>query len=214
MFGSILALRGPFGVKALLNSSANATSEGDYELALNQLEQCTQRFPVLTQDTNFIRQRGLIEHRLRYHSDYAQLFQATTDESSGRYDRAFVTWKSLCESTDPAIAREALRAVLRFAVQDFNSQRMLPARQRLLFVLHRQPGNVKLIYFLQVLGVREQNPREVYRMCDWMYAVTEHLNFSTTKVLKAISQQNSMLAAALDGDTDEIWVRMIRARKP
>jgi hypothetical protein len=169
---------------------------------------------VLTQDTNFIRQRGLIEHRLQHHSDCAQLFQATTNESSGRYDQAFVIWNSLCDSADPAIRREALRAVFRFAVQDYNSQRMILARQRLEFVLRRQPGNVKVIYFMQVLGVREQNSEEVYRMCDWMYAVTDHLNFSTTKVLKAISQQNSMMAAALDGDPDETWVRMIGARKP
>jgi hypothetical protein len=103
---------------------------------------------------------------------------------------------------------------LRFAIQDYNSQRISLARERLEFVLHRQPANVKAIYLMQILGIREDQPADVYLMCDWMYAATDHLNFSSTKILKAVSQQNAQMAAALDGDMAETWVRSIGARNP
>jgi len=214
VIGVAVALSGPFRVKSHLHDASTAMSDGDNQRALTQLQTCSELFPVLTQDTYYIAQRALIEHRLALGSDYARLFHASRDETIGRYDRSFAMWKSLCDSNDEAIQREALRAVLRFAIQDYNSQRISLARKRLEFVLHRQPGNVKAIYLMQILGIREDNPAEVYLMCDWMYAVTDHLNFSSTKILKAVSQQHAQMAAALDGDMPETWVRSIGARNP
>jgi hypothetical protein len=214
VIGVTVALSGPFRVKSHLHDAATAMSDGDNQRALTHLQTCSELFPVLTQDTYYIAQRALIEHRLAMHSDYARLFDASRDETIGRYDESFATWKSLCDSNDEAIQREALRAVLRFAIQDYNSQRISLARKRLEFVLHRQPANVKAIYLMQILGIREDNPAEVYLMCDWMYAVTDHLNFSSTRILKAVSQQNAQMAAALDGDMAETWVRSIGARNP
>jgi hypothetical protein len=214
VIGAVVALNGPFRVKAQLNFAAQAMSRGDYRQSLNHLNACADLFPCLSQDTNYISQRALLEHELKWKSDHARLFQAVQDESLGRYERAFVTWRRLCDSSDKSIRREALRAVLRFAVQDYNSQRIGLARQRFEFVLYRQPGNVKAIYFLQTLAIREKNSPGVYLMCDWMYAATSHLNFGTTKILKAVSQQNAKLAAALDGDVKETWVRTIGARQP
>jgi hypothetical protein len=212
--GATIALSGPFRVKAQLNDAASAMCDGDYQQALNQLHRCSELFPALTQDTHYISQRALLENELQINSDYAKLFRAVQDESAGRYDQAFQAWHLLCDSGDAAIRREALRAMLRFAIQDYNSNRFSLARERLEFVLFRQPANVKAIYFRQILGVREKNAADVYLMCDWMYAVTDHLNFSSTKILKAVSQQNAKMAAAQDGDEAETWVRTIGARKP
>lgn len=206
------ALYGPFAAKKHLHRAAQATSLGDYRASLRELERCVELFPVLSQDSYYLSQRALLESKLDLPTDFAAMHEARQLESTGRYDRSFEVWSKLCESDAAAIRRESLRAVLRFAVQDYNSNRIELARQRLQFVLSRQPGNVKVIHYLQIISVREQDTATTYQMCDWMVRIADHLNFSTTKVLKASSQQNAKLAAALDGDAIETWQRMIEAK--
>ena len=209
---STFALSGPFRANQHLESAAKEAGLRHYERSLEELENCVALFPVLSQDSNYISQRGLLESRLGLKSDYARLHQARDLESSGRYDQSFGIWNSLCKSEVAALRREALRAVLRFAVQDYNCNRVELARQRLQFVLSHQPGNVKVIHYLQIISIREENTHHAYQMCDWMHEVTEHLNFSTTKVLKYASQQNAKLAAAVTGDQGETWNRTVEAR--
>jgi len=209
---SVCALSGPFRAHHHLELAAKESSSRNYEASLQNLESCVGLFPVLSQDSNYISQRGLLESRLGLNSDYARLHQAIGLESSGRYDQSCEIWKALCQSDIPALRREALRAILRFAVQDYNCNRIELSRQRLQFILNRQPGNVKVIHYLQIISVREENTHQAYLMCDWMHKVTEHLNFSTTKVLKYSSQQNAKLAAAITGDQWETWNRIVEAK--
>ena len=206
------ALWRPFLAKSHLQNAFVAMSRGNYEASLNELNRCSELIPVLAQDSNYVSQRGIIETQLGIESDYSQLNQAKELEGSGRYDQAYDQWHRLCESESAAIRREALRAVLRFAIQDYNCNRIALSRQRLRYVLSRQPGNLKVVYYLQVIGVREQDSAEVYRMCEWMQNMTGYLNFGTTKILTAASQQNAKLAAALDRDPMESWIRSIEAK--
>ena len=209
---SACALSGPFRAHQHLELAAKESSSRNYEASLQKLESCVELFPVLSQDSNYTSQRGLLESRLGQNSDYARLHQAGRLESSGRYDQSFEIWNALCQSDIPALRREALRAILRFAVQDYNCNRIDLARQRLQFILSHQPGNVKVVHYLQIISVREENTHQAYLMCDWMHKVTEHLNFSTTKVLKYSSQQNAKLAAAITGDPWETWNRIAEAK--
>ena len=209
---SAFALSGPFRANQHLELAAKESGSRNYEQSLQKLEDCVRLFPVLSQDSNYISQRGLLESKLGMNSEHAQLHQAVRLESSGRYDQSFQIWNGLCQSDITALRREALRAVLRFAVQDYNCNRIELARQRLQFILGHQPGNVKVIHYLQTISVREENAQHAYLMCDWMHEVTEHLNFSTTKVLKYTSQQNAKLAAAITGDPWETWNRIAEAK--
>ena len=126
-------------------------------------------FPVLSQDSNYTSQRGLLESRLGQNSDYARLHQAGRLESSGRYDQSFKIWNALCQSDIPALRREALRAILRFAVQDYNCNRIELARQRLQFILSHQPGNVKVVHYLQIISVREEDTHQAYLMLSLIH---------------------------------------------
>ena len=209
---SAIALSGPFGAYQYLQAAARESSERNYEAALQELDHCVRSFPVLSQDSHYLSQRGLLESKTGRRSDYAQLHQALRLESSGRYDQSFEIWEVLCQSDIFALRREALRAVLRFAVQDYNCNRIELARQRLQFVLSHQPGNVKVIHYLQIVSLREENVRSANLMCQWMHEVTDHLNFNTSKVLKYSSQQNAKLTAAVTGDALGTWNRIVEAR--
>ncbi len=209
---SAIALSGPFRARPHLKAAAFQSSMGNHEHSLQELDRCVKLFPVLAQDSYYISQRALLEFKSGYQSEFARLHQARSLESSGRYDQSFEHWNELCQSNVSALRREALRAVLRFAVQDFNCNRIELARQRLQFVLSHQPGNVKVIHYLQIISIREKNPQLAFQMCDWMHEVTEHLNFNTTKVLKSASHQNAKLVAAITDDEWETWNRIVEAR--
>lgn len=214
-FGLILiitALQGPFSAKKHLHASTEAIRENNYQKALVSLELCAESFPVLTQDTNFIRQKGLLEHRLGKLSDFALLHQAHCLEMDRKLNQSFDIWKRLTLSKRSEIRRESLRAVLRFAINDYNSHRLTKAKNRFYFVLKRQPASPNIVYYLQVIGVREGKAREVFYLCRWMKEINRHLNFKSTKILNAVSQQNAMLAAAAKNDQNETWARMIEAR--
>ena len=210
--GLAFALLGPFSTKEHLQNASREMSYGNNEIALDELRKAAEWFPVLSQDTYFISQKARLENRLGIQSDYSQLDAAKAFESSGKYDQSFQIWRRLCDSEDAAVRREALRAVLRFAVQDFNCNRIVLARQRFQFVLSQQPAGLKAIYYLQIIAVKEKDHAEAFRMCDWMYTVTDHLNFKTTKILRSVSQQHAKLAAALNHDASETWARSIEAR--
>jgi hypothetical protein len=214
LIASGVAIYGPFQAKTHLALAEEAVSQGNIEIAMQELEQCGKSFPALTQDTYFIAQKAELENKLGQTTDFAKLSQATSNESAGRYDQSYKIWRVLCDSQHASIRREAVRAILRFAIQDYNSQRTSLAQSRLRFVLQRQPGNVKAVYFLQILGIRENQPQVVYSMCERMTELTEFLNFNTTKILKAASQQNATVAAAQHGDTMETWHRILKAKSP
>ena len=212
LVSSVVALSGPFSAHQHLLAAERESSARNYEQALEELEHCVRLFPVLSQDSHYLCQRGLLEFRSGRESDYTELHQTLSLESSGRYDQSYEIWKSICQSDISGLRREGLRAVLRFAVQDYNCNRIELARQRLQFVLSRQPGNVKVIHYLQILSLREEDVSSAHQMCQWMHEVTRHLNFNTSKVLKYSSQQNAKLAAAVTGDTMETWNRIVEAR--
>lgn len=208
-----IALSGPFRTKAHLAKSAQHLSQGEFAKSLSQLHRGAELFPALLQDTYYVSQKALIEYKLGRRSDYSQFYHAKQLEESGKHQQSFDIWNRLCHSSDAVIQRESLRSVLRFAIQDYNSNRFSLAGERLKFVLQRQPGNVKAIYYLQNLSIRLKDPALTYLMCDWMYEVTNYLNFQTKKTLRAVSEQNAVLAASLAGDTDELWSRTIRAKQ-
>jgi phage gp36-like protein len=147
-------------------------------------------------------------------SDFARLRTANSLEADARYDQAFAILSQLVDSSENAVRREALRGALRFAIQDYNCARFELSRERFSLVLRHNPCDVKLIYLLQLQGIREGRGDSVDEMRDWMYEACKHLNFGTTKVLRAVSQQHSATAVGLTNDAVAIWAAQERAKRP
>jgi hypothetical protein len=81
-------------------------------------------------------------------------------------------------------------------------------------VLRHQPCNVKLIYLLQLQGIREARIDSVNIMRDRMIETSNRLNFGTKTILRAASQQNAATASGLQGDPDTIWAALEKAKRP
>lgn len=204
----------PFLAGRHIRSAADLSSDRKYALSLIELERAVQALPVLAQDTYYIVQRGVLENRLGMQSEYVNLRHANSSESVGQYDQAFVIFEGLVRSDNAAIRREALRGIMRFAIQDYNCGRFERSSERFRLLLMHQPCNVKAIYLSQLQGLRESRPETVYAMRDWMYEASERLNFGTKKVLRAVVQQHAAIAAGMEDDPAAIWAAQDRAKRP
>ncbi len=204
----------PFKASHEINLAAELAGQKNYDQAKVHLDRAVSILPVLGQDTFYIAQRGVLDSRLGIDSEYALLQKARSLESNGRFDQAMTIIESIAESADPAIRREACRGVLRFAIQDFNCGRFERSAERFDFVLKRNPCDVKLIYLIQLQGIRESRIARVEAMRDWMYSVSARFNFGTKKILRAVAQQNMATATGLTNDANEIWAAQSRAKKP
>ncbi len=204
----------PFQASQNIRAAAKLCSQGKYDLAQQRLEAAVDALPVLAQDTNYLSQRGVLDQRQGIDSEYATLRSARALETSGRYEQAYTILRRLVRSESAAIRREALRGVMRHGIQDYNCARFELSAHRFRTVLRHQPCNVKIIYLLQLQGIRESRLSSVNAMRDWMYTASSKLNFGTVKILRAVSQQHAAVAAGLEGNPDQIWSALGKAKRP
>ena len=204
----------PFKASRQIRLAAIHCSRGDDATALKHLQRAIELVPVLSQDTYYVAQRGVLDQNLGVESDYALLRDAIALESASKFEQAYRSLLPLIDSNVPAVRREALRGVIRFAIQDYNSGRFELSRKRFSLVLCRQPCDVKLIYMIQLQAIRESRHDVVCEMRDWMYSVCEHLNFGTVKILRAVAQQHVAVSAGLEGDAMAIWLAQREAKRP
>jgi tetratricopeptide (TPR) repeat protein len=204
----------PFAASRHVRVASEMMSVHRYRESHDQLQKAVAWLPALAEDTHYVAQRGVLEDKLGLATPYVQLRRASSLESLGRYDQAYDLFEPLMESDVPAVRREALRAIMRFAVHDYNSGRFELARSRFDKTLRQQPCNVKLIYFRQIVGIRESRVDEVERMRDWMYEATNHFGFDTKKILRAAAQQHCTVTAAMTRDADRMWAALEKAKRP
>lgn len=204
----------PFLASHAIRDAAESSSQRNYSRADEQLQRAIVSMPVLSQDTYYISQRGKLDQKLERDSEYARLSKALDLERAGRHDQAFDQLQRLANSSDAAIGRETTRAILRFAIQDYNSGRFERAQTRFTMVLKRNPCDVKLIYLLQLHAIRESNSTRAIELDEWMYVATSNFNFGTRKVIRAASRQQVATAIGLTNDADEIWNAQAKAKRP
>lgn len=198
----------------MVHQASLETRDRDYSAALARLESACCQLPILRQDTYYIAQRGLLESNLGRTSAYTILLHAIGKERRGQYDAAYDSFVSLIDAEDPAISREALRAIQRYAVQDFNTGRTELAAQRLEVVLARQPSNFKAIHLLQICYLRQNRLADVETMSRRMVMATNQLNFHSKKIFRATVERNSAIAALLANDAHRAWLHSIEAKNP
>ena len=204
----------PFKASQEIRVAAEFCGKQEYAKAKNHLERAVELLPVLGQDTYYVAQRGVLDQRLNIESDYAELQKSNRLESAGRFDQAFTILKRLCDSDESAVRREAFRGILRFAIQDYNCARFESSSDRFSLVLKYYPCDVKVIYLLQLQGIRESRAQSVDEMRDWMYAASGKFNFGTKKALRAVAQQHAAIVVGLSDDPVAIWAGQSKAKSP
>jgi len=214
VFAALIGWSLPFRASNHVRRSAEHCSQREFRASIRELDKAVALLPVLGQDTYYIAQRGVLERQLGLETDYTRLGRAIELEGDARYEQAYSLIGKLIESDDPAIRREALRAVMRFAIQDYNCARFESSAERFRIVLRQQPCNLKLIYLMQLQGIREGRPENVYAMRDWMYEASSKMAFGTKTIVRAAANQHAVLAAGMEGNAAAIFAAQDRAKRP
>ncbi|MEL6894742.1 MAG: hypothetical protein AAFP90_01385, partial [Planctomycetota bacterium] len=197
----------PMSAASNLRAAEQFASCREYHQSLNQLLLAQQKVPVLSQDTRWIAQRGLLERRLGIDSPHARLYQASITEHRDKYDQAMETFEALATAQDPGVRREAVRALMRDGIHDLNSGRYALAQSRLLQVLRHQPANLKALYAAQLIAVRlqdETTARQIEKQIHWacdQYRFTSQIG--SGRIVRSVAARNVLLASiAESGNLD------------
>ena len=217
MFGVLTAWSLPFRALGALQLAEQSCRQQRYADSRMHLQRAVDLLPTIAHDTRYIFQRGVLDSRLKGDSAYGRLHAARALESLGRYDQAFHLFQAFFRAGNehpPAVERAALRAVLRYAIADYNSARLERSAQRFNFVLQRSPADVKLIYMMQLQSIRESRLEQVRGLRDQMYAASRRFNFGTKKVIRAAAQQHVVTATGLTHNAAAIWEAQAQAKRP
>lgn len=217
LIGTLIAT-GPIVASSLaLDACRESIARGQYDAAAGQLQEAVRTLPAFREDTFYVAQMGLIDHRRgRRDSDFARLFEANLKERQGRYAQAMDGYQAVIASTpkDSAVRREALRAVLRAGLHALNGQKNEQARALLEQVLAEEPCNLKANYALQLACLRTGHRAELERMVSRLVAVYGAFQMPTKAIVMASSYENAMIAALRDHDIVAVNTYLGKSRKP
>jgi tetratricopeptide (TPR) repeat protein len=192
-----------FLAAADLAAAARHTSRGQYQAALDSLQQARRRLPAIGEDTFFVAQIGLLADALGRPTPAARLYRANLDEQAGKYHQADVIYERLAfdPNVSPAVRREACRAMLRSAIDSLTAARADAALSLLEKVLAVEPCNLKANYALQLTCLRSGHYRRVSSLAQRMEAIYGYFQFPSKLAAISAGYQNSLVANAALGDT-------------
>ena len=192
-----------FVAAADLAAAARHTARGEYQAALDAMQQARLRLPAIGEDSFFVAQTGLLEDALGRHTPAAHLYRANLDEQAGKYQQADVVYERLALDRDvsAAVRREACRSMLRSAIDSLTAARADAAMNLLEKVLTVEPCNLKANYALQFTCLRSGHFHRVPPLAKRMEAVYGYFQFPSKLAAVSAGYQNALVANAALGDT-------------
>jgi len=210
----------------LLERARGAIAAGRYAEGRDRLERAARYLPALAQDTFFVAQTGLLDHRLhREHTPEGRLFDAVLLERHGHYAQAVDRYQQFVAESPrgSAIRREAIRALMRAAIHALNAGRNEQATALLEMVAAADPCNIKANYALQLACLRTGRRAELERLVAEMVAIYRWFQMPTKGIVLANSYENlllttsreySALATSPDHDVEAVLRYVRKARRP
>jgi len=209
-----------------LERARGAIASGLYDVGRERLSRAARYLPALAEDTFFVAQTGLLDHRVhRARTREGRLFEAVLLERQGHFAQAFETFEQLLVESPPgsAVRREAIRALLRAAIHALNTGRNEQAIAQLEAVVEADPCNIKANYALQLACLRTGRRADLERLVSELTAVYRWFQMPTKTIVLANSHENLLLATspeyaaltAVDPTDAETVVRALhKARRP
>ncbi|MBK1832576.1 hypothetical protein [Roseibacillus ishigakijimensis] len=140
-----------------LKKSRQAALDDDPSLALVALDEACRWMPALAIDSGVIWQKGIFHSQLEEsEAPEARLQTILAMEAEGLQQQAGVLLENLMADgpfNDP-LDRELSRALLRTAIDDFNSGNMAEATRRLTIIHQRSPSCLQAIFHLQLIALQ------------------------------------------------------------
>ena len=192
--------------------AAEHTTRGEYREARDGLRMAAALLPVLSQDSYFIAQTGLVEDALGEQTPAARLYRANVLEQSGRLQRADFMYAQLAAEGPGGtpLRREACRGLLRAAIDDLNAGRNNEAMRCFESILAVDPCNLKALYGMQLACLhtgRYQTAVALASRIDAVYGCFQFLD------KQAVQFASHTIALASDYEMGDANAAVVEARK-
>ena len=211
----VVVLTPSFVAGAQIRDAEQLTAAGNYEGAIESLDEAASALPLLPYNSEFQRQRALLSWRQNRRDASQRLFEALLLEDEGRFHQADEIYQRLVTSDAPVpIKREAARALMRSAIHAFNSDRLEQARRELNAVRAFEPAHLKANYLLQTTSLQEGQRGRIEDLVEDMQDTYRFFSFPNRKVVLAACQQHLAYAAMQQHDLPATWRHLNRYRRP
>lgn len=191
----------------------NARDYGDdanYPEAVACMETAKRTMPCLRFDTSMILQQGLFEYQNRRETPAADYYRAVVLESANFKTQAEQIYIDLTESFDEGVRREALRALFRLGIVDFNSGQEMAALRRTESLINEFPVLPKAHYVRLLLAVRLGQKDVAFHTLKKLYTVSSGIGLSEKRSYLSSSHQHLADLAYSAGDYHEAWQQSVK----
>ena len=217
--GGLVASGLQFAGGHCIGRAAECTRHGSYLEASRHLEHAAWFLPALRFDTDYLTQRGLLDHLAGSDTRAAIILRAHLLEREGRYAEAEQIYESLLASHAPGsgtspVQRAALLGYFRSAVHALNCGDDEQAIRQLEQILKFDPCNLKANYMLQLAYLRLGEHDAMVHLVAQLYATYGCFKFPNKRVVLAAGQQNMAYGAFQEGDLLRAWQHSSKAKQP
>ncbi|MEZ5327909.1 MAG: hypothetical protein R3F19_22925 [Verrucomicrobiales bacterium] len=192
-----------------LENAREFGDDADYPAAVASMEWAKRVMPCLHFDTSMIAQQGLYEHQNRRETPAANYYRALVLETGNFKTQAESIYIDLTESADEPVRREALRALFRLGIIDFNSGQEMAALRRTESLLTEFPALPKALYVRLLLAVRLGQKDEAFASLKRLYTVAGGIDLSEKRSYLSSGHQHLIDLAYSAGDYHEAWKQSV-----
>lgn len=213
-FAAILSAE--FSAGSKLNQAATEYGRGDFEAAINSLEEARAQSVQVRNSGAVLTQLAILQWQRGESTPLTELLSANLKERAGRNDEAEQIYLRLLneEQYGWTLQREAGRGLLRAAINKVNSGDNENGARYLETIIDWDPSNLKAIYVLQLTCLRTGDTARLEELVEHCAVVYACFRFPNKRVVLAAGHQNLMLANIREGDTDTAWEHAIKMRHP
>lgn len=175
-----------------IGEAHKSVQKGLYEGALIRMEKAAWTMPIISEDSYFFAQKGLIAYRAGLATPESHYHQASVFERDGFYYQAEQLYSELLDEFGyrADVRRECLRALNRAGVYDLNTQQLESAERKLLRTLAWDPTDLKANYTLQMIWQRMRNDEGLAKLSGDMVTIYTYFQAMNKKPVLNFSRRN------------------------
>jgi len=217
MASAALVLLFPTLAGASLRESRDALWRDDYPAAAEHLDAAARIFPLLSHDSHFLAQLGLVRCRAgQLDRPSAQLWLARrqVDRGLGQEPEQTATRLMMSPATPLGIRREAARLLSRQGFKALNSGQEQRALDLLSLAAHALPADPKISYSQQLAYLRTERYAELASEVSRLRAVYREMALPSSAAVLSTAEDFLARSAIAQGDPNGAIKHLARRRDP
>ncbi len=212
----------PIACGRLLDHARLHHARGENAESLRCLNQVEFLLPVLAEHSQFVLQKGYLLADLGdTESRFSRLVQGVEMERRGMLSQAEAAFFNVLDDADgipswkwDGVTREAFRALVRAAIEDFNSGQNVRSHELFRILRDRCRNNLKVNVAFQFAALRMDRPQECTEQVNRIYTIYQGFDALDSRGVRSLVQANAARAHFLANHPNETAEHQVRTIRP